>query len=50
MRNNVLFKWLHKSFDMEGGVPLIFKQLGWYLNLSTWFVKNEVVLEQEKIK
>jgi hypothetical protein len=35
---------------MAGGIPLIFKQLGWYLNFSTCFMKNEVLLEQEKIK
>jgi hypothetical protein len=43
-------KWLHKSFDVDGGIPFIFKQLGWYLNFSTWFMKNEVLLEMGKIQ
>jgi hypothetical protein len=46
MQNNVLIKWLHESFDMDGSITLIFKQLGWYLNFSTY----EVLLEHEKVK
>jgi hypothetical protein len=28
---------------------LTFKQLGWYLNISTWLMKN-VLFEQKKVK